>query len=355
MRYKQFCLGIWVLSGLMFWATSVPAEPDIQWAIALHGGAGSSPQNDSEAQQAARRQSLKQALSVGVEILSAGGGSLDAVEAVVRLMEDDPLFNAGKGAVFAANGGHELDASIMTGRLHDGQMRACGAVASIRHAQHPITVARLVMEKSPHVLLVGRGADSFAKRMRVSLVDNDFFDTERRRRQWKAKQQQSSGQDAEGGSTVGCVALDVLGNLSAATSTGGLTNKMAGRVGDSPIVGAGTFADNASCAVSCTGHGEHFIRHAVAYDVSARMTYRSETLDEAVDGVFRERLRPGWGGLIAVSAAGDISMQYNTEGMARATADSSGRFQVLWGEGEDGRGEGGGVEGPPAADKNGDP
>ncbi|MEM8680388.1 MAG: isoaspartyl peptidase/L-asparaginase [Planctomycetota bacterium] len=330
-------------------APPLDAEPAaVKWAIALHGGAGSSPADDTKQQIARRRDALKQALSVGVEILSAGGGSLDAVEAVVRVMEDDPLFNAGKGAVFAADGSHELDASIMTGRRYDGQQRACGAVASIKHAQHPITVARRVMEQTDHVLLVGPGADAFARRMRVSLVDNDFFDTETRREQWKRASKQREGsappKRRSGGSTVGCVALDMLGNLSAATSTGGMSHKMAGRVGDSPLVGAGTYADNATCAVSCTGHGEHFIRHAVAYDISARMAYRSESLQEAVDGLFADRLQPNWGGLVAVSANGAIYMKYNTGGMARAAANSNGLFDVFWG-----------VEDAPAEDQNDKP
>lgn len=330
------CIGVCVSTSPLGSIASADPPQRIKWAVALHGGAGSSPVGESPEAIEARRESLKQAIHMGAEILSTGGRSLDAVEAVIKTLEDDPLFNAGRGAVFTEDGGHELDAAIM-----DGRRRDCGAVASIRFARHPIEVARLVMEKTDHVLLVGAGADNFARKMGVTIVDNRFYDTVDRKRQWKKSR--NAKRDEEGGSTVGCVALDMLGDLAAGTSTGGLSNKMSGRVGDSPIVGAGTFADNATCAVSCTGWGEQFIRHAVAHDVSARMAYAEKTLEESVELVFTQRLEPGWGGLIAVDGQGRICMKYNTAAMARAAADSSGRLDVVWG-----------VEATPQDDQNDD-
>jgi beta-aspartyl-peptidase (threonine type) len=299
-----------------------------QFSLALHGGAGKSPANMSSDSAKAVEKSLGEALAIGEKILADGGTSLDAVERVVRFLEDDPLFNAGRGAVFNSAGQHELDASIM-----DGRTKSCGAVAAVRTVRHPISLSRLVMEKTRHVLLASDGAEKFADEMRVDRVENSWFDTQPRRKEWERDRAAGTGRqsslpaDAYYG-TVGCVALDSHGNLAAGTSTGGLSNKKYGRVGDSPIVGAGTYADNATCAVSCTGIGEQFIRHAVAYDISARVSYLKQPLAEAVSDVLRKRLTAGDGGIIAVGADGAIVMDFSTARMNRAASNSSGRREV---------------------------
>ena len=262
---------------------------------------------------------MKAALTIGTDILKGGGKSLDAVEAVVRFLEDDAQFNAGRGAVFNAVGGHELDASIM-----DGKTLACGAVAGVSTTKNPIGLARLVMTDTRHVLLSGPGADQFAKEKKVTLVTQDYFHTHSARKAW----QDSRAKHSKG--TVGCVALDSQGNLAAATSTGGLSNKQFGRVGDSPIIGAGTYADNATCAVSCTGVGKDYIHRAIANDMAAQMRYAQIPIEEAANEILTQRLTKGTGGIIAVDKDGKITMQFNTGGMARAAADSKGRFDVLW-------------------------
>lgn len=301
-------------------------EP-VRYAIALHGGAGSDWLKLDAHEQADVKDSLRQAITLGKTILADGGTSLDAVEQVIRHLENDPIFNAGKGAVFNSAGGHELDASIMNGRD-----RACGAVAGVKTVKNPISLARLVMQETRHVLLSGDGADQFAKEQGVDLVDQQYFWTQRRYDAWqRVKQQQAD--DHKG--TVGCVALDTHGNLAAGTSTGGLTNKLYGRIGDSPIVGAGTFADNKTCAVSCTGVGENFIRNAIAYDVSARMAYKQQPVDEAVREILTQTLdasKNGQGGIIVVTHDGKITMQFNTGAMARASADSTGQLLIALGE-----------------------
>lgn len=288
-----------------------------RYALALHGGAGWDAAELTPEQDRAVRASLESALRLGTRVLDQGGTSLDCVEAVVRCLEDDPLFNAGKGAAFNSKGGHELDASVM-----DGSTRACGAVAGVRTVRHPVSLARLVMLRTKHVLLVGDGAEEFATEMGVERVENSWFDTPHRYEMWR------KAVEATGSGTVGCVARDRQGNLAAATSTGGLTNKKYGRVGDSPVIGAGTYADNATCAVSCTGTGEEFIRHSIAKDVSLLMAYRDFSVGQAVDEVVLRRLRPDDGGVIAVAHDGSIAMGFNTPGMARAAADSEGRFEV---------------------------
>jgi len=314
----------------------------MEYAIAIHGGAGSSPVQFSQEANAMRRASMRAALKIGSEILKSGGTALDAVEKVCLLMEDDPQFNSGVGAVFNSDGSHELDASIM-----DGSNQACGAVAGVSRVKNPIQLARLVMTDTRHVLLAGQGAEKFAAEKGVAMVEPSYFDTEATLKAWqrfRAKSGDSSSQadvekikifNEDTGSymgTVGCVALDKNGNLAAATSTGGLTNKKFGRIGDSPIVGAGTFADNETCAISGTGIGEQYIRHAVAYDVSAQMKYKGVSLKEAIDNNLASRLNQGDGGLIGVDHDGNIYMAFNTQGMTRAAADSSGRFEVLWDE-----------------------
>lgn len=313
----------------------------ITYAIAIHGGAGSSPEMFSEAANQQRYDSMQKALETGQKILKEGGTSLDAVEAVLRLLEDDPQFNAGKGAVFNADSAHELDASIM-----DGSNLACGAVAGVKTIKNPISLARLVMTDTRHVLLAGEGADLFGEAKGVEQVENEYFDTPATKKRWKEIQQKQKEKkssslnrrefeivDMDTGSymgTVGCVALDAHGNLAAATSTGGLTNKQFGRVGDSPIIAAGTYANNRTCAVSCTGIGEEFIRHVVAYDVAARIKYKGSTVGQAVNDILANELPNAAGGIIAVDKDGNISMEFSTAGMARAAADSSGRFEVSW-------------------------
>ncbi|MGI9241362.1 MAG: isoaspartyl peptidase/L-asparaginase family protein [Verrucomicrobiales bacterium] len=307
------------------------------YVIAVHGGAGSSPKDFSAEQNAARRAGITTALRAGETVLKAGGSALDAVEASIRSLEDNPLFNAGRGAVLNAAGAAELDASIM-----DGSTKACGAVAGTTVSKHPISVARAVMSKTRHVLLAAEGADAFAREIGAELTENGSFITEPQRARWKrAKEKAQKKLDASAGDgaatgatddlserigTVGCVALDAQGNLAAGTSTGGLMMKKFGRVGDSPIVGAGTYADNTTCAVSCTGVGEEFIRNAIAYDIHARIKYAEADLEAAVKAQLEEVLEPGYGGIIALGADGSIVMEYNTGGMACGVADSEGRF-----------------------------
>ena len=253
------------------------------FAIAVHGGAGTIDRNQlTPEREKEYRSALEQAVQTGAAILSRGGSSLDAVEAAVRLLEDDPNFNAGRGAVFTSAGTNEMDASIM-----DGKTLKAGAVASLKHIKNPISLARLVMEKSPHVMLEGEGAEAFAKENGIELVDPKYFFTQRR---WDELQKEKK-KASEGGTspaserhgTVGAVALDQSGNLAAATSTGGTTNKRPGRVGDSPIIGAGTYASNATCAVSCTGDGEYFIRAAVAHEVSSLIENKGVSVKEAAE------------------------------------------------------------------------
>jgi len=304
------------------------------YAIAIHGGAGTIPKDTPPDQRDAYLATLKAALDHGQARLARGDSALDVVESVVRILEDDPKFNAGKGAVYTEDGRHELDASIM-----DGRTLACGAVGAVRTIKHPISLARLVMEKTTHVLLIGDGAEAFADATGVDRVPNSYFDTPKRyealqkaleERKKAAPSTAPTPADKPRG-TVGCVALDTRGNLAAATSTGGMTAKRFGRVGDTPIIGAGNYADNRTCAVSCTGTGEEFIRHVIAHDVSARMLYKGQSLADAADAVIFQTLKPDDGGLIAVSKDGDIAMPYSSAGMFRAAADSRGRFEVaIW-------------------------
>ncbi len=302
------------------------------WTLVIHGGAGTIAKTMPAEQRESCLASLRTALSAGVKILDDGGAALDAVEQVVRILEDDPKFNAGKGAVYDAAGGHSLDAAVM-----DGRTLAGGAVAGVRTVKNPVSLARLVMEKTKHVLLIGDGAETFADEMKVERVDPKWFATQARYKQWRkvvdeeAQRPQRGAEGAEKHGTVGAVARDSHGNLAAATSTGGLTNKKFGRVGDTPIIGAGTYADNRTCAVSGTGIGEEYIRHAVGHDVSARMALAKQTLDQAARSVVFETLKPGDGGLIAVDRDGNAVLLFNTEGMYRGVADSTGKSEVaIW-------------------------
>ena len=263
---------------------------------------------------------LSQALEIGINVLKNGGSSLDAVEQVVRYLEDCPLFNAGKGAVFTNDGRNELDAAIM-----DGSNLNAGAIAGVGDIKNPISTARMVMEKSPHVLMVGKGASLFATQNGAEIIDSSYFYTDER---WNSLQRALDREKKMG--TVGCVALDKNGNLAAATSTGGMTNKRYGRVGDVPIIGAGTYANNNTCAVSATGHGEFFIRYAVAHDISALMEYKEFSLAQAADEVILKKLvdAGGRGGVIAVDKNGNIHLTFNTAGMFRAHAKENGEKEV---------------------------
>jgi len=297
-------------------------------AIAIHGGAGTmSAEQLGPDGGATYRAALGAALDAGYAVLERGGSSLDAVTAAVRLLEDDPLFNAGRGAVLAHDGSAELDASIMDGR----HLRA-GAVAGLRHVKNPIELARRVMEASPHVMLSGSGAEEFAIEQGFTLVPNSYFETPLRRSQLERVLHGSTAprEELQGLGTVGAVALDRDGNLAAATSTGGMTGKRWGRIGDSPIIGAGTYADNDSCAVSGTGHGEYFMRTVVAYDVCALVAYRGWSLARAARDVVQRKLkqRGGDGGVIAIDRAGTVVMEFNGDGMFRAMRDSRGRRDI---------------------------
>nr|WP_052101339.1 isoaspartyl peptidase/L-asparaginase [Lysobacter arseniciresistens] len=293
--------------------------PQPKTALVIHGGAGYVPRESlSTEDEAAARADLERALEAGHAILAAGGAALDAVQAAVVVLEESPRFNAGKGAVFNAEGGHELDASIM-----EGHTRRAGAVAGVTTVRSPITLARTVMEHSPHVMLAGAGAEAFAdSRPEIERVPNDWFDTDKRRRALeKAQRQAAAGDDAPGQyfGTVGAVALDAHGHIAAATSTGGMTNKKWGRIGDSPVIGAGTWADD-RCGVSGTGWGEFYIRNAVAHDICARVAYRGDSLADAAGEVVN-RIVPaagGDGGAIALDADGNIAMPFNTGTMYRA-------------------------------------
>jgi len=310
-----------------------PQNPRLGFII--HGGAGVitkgslTPEKEKEF-----RDKLTEAVLAGYKALQAGKTSLDAVEIAIRILEDSPLFNAGKGAVFTNDGKNELDASIM-----DGKTQAAGAVAGLRRVKNPITLARAVMEKSPHVMMIGEGAEKFAAEQKVELVDPKYFWTQHR---WDALQQilkeekekeskvQGPRSTVEGSSlselpsnkfgTVGAVALDKNGNLAAGTSTGGMTNKKYGRVGDAPIIGAGTYANNESCAVSATGWGEFFIRLGVARDVCAQMEYTAQPIQKAADRVIKQKLQKlgGDGGVIAMDRFGNMGISFNSEGMYRA-------------------------------------
>jgi beta-aspartyl-peptidase (threonine type) len=269
---------------------------------------------------------LAAALRAGYALMEAGGTSLDAVVAAVKVLEDDPLFNAGRGSVIAADGQHELDASIMDGR----DLRA-GSITGVRHVRNPIELARLVMDRSPHVMLAGPGADEFALEQGMEPVPNEYFSTEPRRLELQRhlRGEAAAGDEAVLG-TVGAVALDAHGNLAAATSTGGMTGKKWGRVGDSPIIGAGTYAANDCCAVSATGHGEYFIRAVVAHEIASLMRYRGLGVVQAADEVVMSQLVKlgGSGGVIAVGRDGSIAMPFNSPGMLRGAMDSRGRFET---------------------------
>ena len=315
--------------------TTATADAAPRWALVVHGGAGVIERKElTPDQDIAYRAALARATEAGAAVLKAGGSALDAVEAAIVVMEDDPLFNAGRGAVFTASGRNELDAAIM-----DGRSLAAGAVAGVTRTRHPISLARRVMEKSPHVFLVGSGADAYSLEQGLQQVEPGWFYTERR---WRALEKaleknglplppkppdipaapsrEGLAHDEGKHGTVGVVALDRQGNVAAGTSTGGTTAKRWGRVGDAPIIGAGTYAANGSCAVSATGAGEYFIRLTVAREICALVEYRGMKLQAAADEVVRKRLTAlgGTGGIVALAADGQLAWSFNTPGMYRA-------------------------------------
>lgn len=293
-----------------------PDQKKYDYSIVIHGGAGfMTMDNMTEDKKIAYEAALDTALSIGLTVLDGGGKSVDAVEKVINYLEDNPLFNAGKGAVFTNQGRNELDASIMT-----GNDRNAGAVAEVTNIKNPISAARAVMEKSEHVMLAGDGASQFATGVGLEIVDPSYFYTpERYQALHRDLQEKKKG-------TVGCVALDKFGDLCAGTSTGGMSNKKYGRIGDSPIIGAGTYAYNKTCGVSCTGHGEYFIRWVAAYDISALMEYSGMTVQEAADEVVMHKLKDagGSGGVICLDSYGNPAMVFNTTGMFRAYGNSDG-------------------------------
>ena len=315
---------------LFFTAMTTQAKPV---AIVIHAGAGSlNRYSFTPERERLYHATLEQSLRAGHAILKGGGSALDAVEAAIVIMEDAPVFNAGKGAVFTAEGKNELDASIM-----DGRALQAGAVGGVTTVKNPIRASRAVMEKSPHVLFTNRGAEKFASDNGLEMVDPKYFFTERRWKQiqtWlkqqeaKAKPRAAAEPDrhADYFSTVGCVALDTKGNIAAGTSTGGMTGKRFGRIGDSPIIGAGTYADNRTAGISCTGHGEYFIRHAVAHDISARIAYKKESLAKAARDVVQTVLKQagGSGGIIGLDAQGNVVMEFNTNAMTRGSIGPDG-------------------------------
>jgi len=299
---------VFFIAFTMMYCGKPAVNKPVVYGLVIHGGAGTiTRKNMSSEKESAYRGKLTEALADGFEILEKGGSSMDAVETTIRIMEDSPLFNAGKGAVFTNAGTNELDASIM-----DGSTLQAGAVAGVKTIKNPISAARKVMEETWHVMLAGDGADYFAKEQGLEIVNNDYFYTEKR---WKALQK---AQASEKHGTVGCVALDRNGNLAAGTSTGGLMNKRWGRIGDTPIVGAGNYANNQTCGVSGTGQGEYFIRGNMAFDVSALMNYSSLSVEQAARQVIDKLSgRGGRGGLIAMDKNGNMAMPFNTEGMYR--------------------------------------
>ncbi len=327
-------------SSLAQGVSSVSSNSKKRWAIAIHGGAGADPSKWTAEQIEIRMEGLRAALKTGTDRLAKGDQAMDVVEAVVRVLEDNPLFNAGKGAVLNENGEPVLDASIM-----DGRDLASGAVAGVKTVKNPITAARRVISDTTHVLLMGEGADRFAEKVGLEIVSPEYFKTEDQRANWEKwkEREKELGKTTKVErlkiddplfylGTVGCVVLDNEGNLAAGTSTGGLLGKKFGRVGDSPVIGAGTYAKNSTCAVSCTGTGEYYIRNVIAYSISAKMELAGRSLREATREAIEVVLPEDSGGLIAVDKDGNIELPFNTPGMARGAADSEGRFEVAIGK-----------------------
>lgn len=325
MKAKNICFAIGICLLVIAAGCTIESEKrNADYGIIIHGGAGTilkekmTPETEAEI-----RTKLSEALKSGNKILANGGSSLDAVQKAINILEDSPHFNAGKGAVFANNGSNEMDASLM-----DGKTLNTGAIAGVKNVKNPINLARLVMDESPHVFMAREGAEEFARLHDVVFMPDDYFYTERR---WQTlqnmikKEKEKTEQSGiynyvpEKYGTVGAAALDKEGNLAAGTSTGGMSNKKYGRIGDSPVIGAGTYANNNTCAISATGHGEYFIRNVVTYDISALMDYKGMTLDAAADYVVNDKLKKmkGAGGVIAIDKNGNVAMPFNTPGMYR--------------------------------------
>jgi len=302
------------------------------YGLVVHGGAGA-PSNLTPEEQARYEAKLHESLDAGYAVLEKSGAAMDAVVAAIKVMEDAGMFDAGKGSVFNADGVCEMDAAVM-----DGRRRAAGAVTGLQHIRNPIELARAVMEKTPHVLLMGKGAERFARQNGFEMLPNSYFQTERRRQQWGRLRREETNAPSKphastapsaGMGTVGCVALDKTGNLAAGTSTGGLVNKMPGRVGDSPIIGAGTYANNLTCAVSGTGQGEYFIREVFGHNVSALMQYKGLTVSDAAKAALEEvHALGGSGGCIAIDARGSVALPFNTAAMFRGCRLSTGRNEA---------------------------
>ena len=322
-----------IMSLFFFWSNSALASDT---AIVIHGGAGTIlKEKMSESVEADYRQALKLSVTTGHKILETGGTSTDAVIAAIKIMEDSPLFNAGRGAAFNHDGKVELDASIM-----NGDDLNAGATTGVQTVRNPILLALAILDNSPHVMLMGRGAEAFAKNQGLESVENNYFYTERRYQQLMRAQavkdgtalSESPDDDFEPQifSTVGAVAIDRNGTIVAGTSTGGMTNKRFGRIGDSPIIGAGTYADSRYCGISATGHGEYFIRAAVSYDICAQVNYKKVTLQKAADEVIQNKLvrMGGEGGIIGIDARANISYSFNTPGMYRAGIDKTGKIEI---------------------------
>lgn len=337
---------IFLLFGILLCSCAEKASTNVktmeiekpEYAIVIHGGAGTIlKENMTPEKEKAYMDAMHKALDIGEDVLKNGGSSMDAVEQAIKFMEDSPLFNAGKGAVFTHNGTNEMDASFMFGKDQNA-----GAVGGVSNIKHPISAARAVLEKSEHVMMAGKGAEEFAAQQGLEIVDPSYFYTERR---WNSLQRilssesektelsESDDVDKKHG-TVGCVALDKDGNIAAGTSTGGMTNKKFNRIGDSPIIGAGTYADNATCGVSSTGHGEYFIRYTVARDIAAMMEYGDKTLQEAGTYIINQKLveKGGTGGVVALDKNGNIAMPFNTPGMYRGYAKPGERIVKIYKE-----------------------
>lgn len=305
---------------LFLFCLSTNAQSTGKYVLVIHGGAGGMDENMPESLKQEYLSSLNEALEIGQRILLNDGTSIDAVEKVINYLEDNPLFNAGKGSVLTSEGKAEMDAAIM-----NGKDLSCGSVTGLKKIKNPVSLARAVMEKSQHVFLAGEGAEKFAKEVGFKFVNPKYFIVENRYETWlKEIKKKKKG-------TVGAVALDKFGNLAAATSTGGMSMKKHGRIGDAPIIGAGTYANNKTCAVSCTGWGEKFIKNTVAFNVSAMMEYKNMALSDAAIEMIHKRLSPNDGGLITVDKDGNFTLQYNTKSMLRGFATSDGKHEVnIW-------------------------
>ena len=344
-RRREMGCGFFVWIGL---AASLLAQGDASvsdrstgnWSIAIHGGAGADPSKWTEEQLKLRLVSLEKSLQVGVGKLKAGAEAMDVVEAVVRALEDDPFYNAGKGAVLNEHGDAVLDASIM-----DGRDLSCGAIAGVRRIRNPITAARRIISETTHVFLTGEGADQFAEKIGLEMVDGEYFKTPDQLKNYQEWQRREAARGSTTQAerlavddplfylgTVGCVVCDGKGNLAAGTSTGGLLGKRFGRVGDSPVIGAGTYAKNGACAVSCTGTGEYYIRNVIAATIAAKMELAGKSLHDATQEAIFKVLPEDSGGLIAVDSKGNIEVPFNTPGMARGMANSQGMFKVAIGK-----------------------